>query len=461
MSQYEELVEAIARMSDDQYIYEKLLTEELQGMRHEEIVALAKKLCGDLKAFVELGEQFADTLPPDNIAKFIEAVKECQDLLIPPKVFGGFCPCLKPARSGPEYDKRFLLAQSKMVASAFMCEACVIGHKAEALFEDANNTDYSTKMNQHFKTLGEITSQGSDKVRIKARAELLAASEGVSKFIAFYFDDEHCDARKSSFSKDALSRIAKTQEMLNPPSSSSSGGSGSPSNKAGGGASNAGGIATPKAGAATGTGVLSARILIKAQSSLQEILNSAAAMSFEKARDTCNELEDLSEELKGARAFECAQFAELKKRMIAADLNPELSALKEDCETSYTGTSSQILHAKKRWEDVKKNSKSRPVAEYDESEEIKAGGASSGMGSIAASVPDLDPAALGKNMGKAMSKVGTGGKNVMKGALSTVVGIAQLVKEDLTDLAGGGGGSGEKHTTTKKKSSGTSGAKKK
>ena len=39
---------------------------------------------------------------------------------MPPKVFGGLCPCLKTARDGPEYDRKFMVVMAKVRTHTLM-----------------------------------------------------------------------------------------------------------------------------------------------------------------------------------------------------------------------------------------------------------------------------------------------------------------------------------------------------
>ena len=111
---------------------------------------------------------------------------------------------------------------------------------------------------------------------------------------------------------------------------------------------------------------ISRRILVKAQSSLQEIMNSAAMVSNTKSRDALTELDTLTAELKTIRSVQVAGFAELER--IATDLNigEELRRWKEDTDDMNADAGSKLRDSVKRWSTVKAQSSPRPVAEYTE-----------------------------------------------------------------------------------------------
>ncbi len=110
---FEVFVNILNQLEQDQTLYESELgNDDLTGVKHEEIIKLGGIMCKRLQTLAEKGQNFADTLQSDFLPKLIETIHLYQNLIMPPKVFGGFCPCLKPTRSGVEYDKKFLTAKS-------------------------------------------------------------------------------------------------------------------------------------------------------------------------------------------------------------------------------------------------------------------------------------------------------------------------------------------------------------
>lgn len=147
------------------------------------------------KLFIEMGKMFADSQQPDVISKMLQSIQEYVILLMPPKVFGGFCPCLKPARFGPEYERQYLLARSKVVAACFLVDAILIENKAEKFNMDSMHfADYANKLNSLFNLLSNISSRGNEQAREQAKNELLQAFEQVNKFMKI-FEEETAEFR--------------------------------------------------------------------------------------------------------------------------------------------------------------------------------------------------------------------------------------------------------------------------
>jgi hypothetical protein len=123
-------------------------------------------MCKKIRSFANAGQTFADSLQPDFLAKIIDSIQDYSNLIMPPKVFGGFCPCLKPAREGPEYDKKFQITMSKVVSTLFVCQAVLIENQGEQLNMDSMHfADYSNRMNTLHTTLGSISTKGSEQAR--------------------------------------------------------------------------------------------------------------------------------------------------------------------------------------------------------------------------------------------------------------------------------------------------------
>jgi hypothetical protein len=361
---YQVFLNTLAQLEQDQTLYEADLeqNEELKGIQHEEIIKLGGLLCKRLQKFAEKGETFADQLAPDLLPRLQDAMVSYQTLIVPPKIFGGFCPCLKPARSGPEYDKKLFLTKAKMVAASFLAQAVLIESKGEEHnMESVQYADYVSKMNIVFKQLDEVKYGNSEKSLEAARLKLLAATETVDRFVQLFGEY----GGKKDFKMEALRRIRQIQEMLdiktlvaeNKPSRTPTNGKPSANNN------NNNNAATPNGGSST----VSKRLLIKAQSSMQEIMNSAAAISSTQAKDNLKNLESLGKLLKKSRDLEIAQFQQLEEAMAEHNLLEDLARLRESCVMTYTEASVKVKDATKRWTVVKNQSVPRKVAEYDDS----------------------------------------------------------------------------------------------
>lgn len=375
----------LTQLEQDQTFYESELGgSELEGLEHEEIVKLGGIMVKRLQKFAEKGRSFADNLPPDFVNRLIDTIQCYQDLIMPPKVLGGFCPCLKPARSGPEYETKLLTAKSKMTACVFNVQAVLIEAKGEIHNMDSMHyADYVNKMNVVFNTLSDINCSGSDKALENARKKLLAGATAVDKFIQHFGDS----GGKADFKAEAIRRINATQELLN--------------NRQ----KNEDGAFMP----------LSRRVLIKAQSSLQEIMNSAAAIALTQAKDNLDSLEKLATLLKKIRDQEVGTFKKIEDDMHAHNLMELLDRLREDSDVLYSDANSKLRDALKRWTTIKNQSNPRKVAEYVEEVDQ-----SLMRPPIPGINPDVDPQKLFQQAGKKVQAV----TKIAKGAMGQTLGHA-------------------------------------
>lgn len=399
---YEVFTDKLNQLDQDQSLFESELGDNDKGVQHEELVKLGGIMLKRLHKFAEKGQTFADTLPSDFLPKLIEAIQTYQNLMMPPKVFGGLCPCLKPARSGPEYEKKFLIAKSKMVTTIFVTQAVLIEYKGEQHnMESMHFNEYVNKMNSIFTTLSDIKYQNnSDKVLENARKNLLSATDAVDRFVNYFGDS----GGSTEFKAEALRRIKATKDLL----------AARPVN--------AEGVQLP----------IGKRILIKSQSNLQEIMNSAAAIALTKAKENLSSLESLSRMLKKSRDTEISTLNQMEDKMHENNLMDVLHRLREDSEIVHSDTSSKLRDAIKRWTNVKNLAVPRKVAEYEEETDH-----SSAMQSIplVGSNPEIDPQKLFKETGKKISNVGKLTGKFTKDAVNHVSGVVNLAATDLVNFA--------------------------
>eukprot|EP01036_Dinobryon_divergens_P030405 gene30405-39647_t len=343
MASYQDFLDYLAQLQEDQSLFESELgTAELQGVQHEEIVKMGKQLLKKLRQFAKMGRSFAETLPPDFVSKLTDSIVCYRDLIMPPKVCGGYCPCLKPARS-------------------------------------------------------EIKCSGSEKALENARKKLQPCIVSIEKFISNFEED----FSEGSFKVDATRRLKSTQELLVSRQQASDG-----------------------EGISTGMPI-SRRVLVKAQSTLQEIMNSAANISSAKAKEHLLELDKLSTDLKKARDQEINTFNHLEDGMHENNLMDMLHRLREDSEVLHSDANSKVRDSIKRWSTVKTLSVPRKVVEYqEETEYLKPGSISIGPPPIA----DIDPTKLIKKTGTKMNSMGQqlafGVVNVVQVATSEVGSVA-------------------------------------
>lgn len=346
-SQFQAFLNLLQQFAQDQTFYETELinSDELDGKEHEDIIKLGGVMSKRLQKFAEKGESFADTLPNDFLPKLMDAIQSYQLLIVPPKSFGGFCPCLKPARSGVEYEKKMLVTNAKMVSVIFISYAVIIENKGEQHNMDSMHySDYCNKMLTVFNQLNEVklmNSNVSEKGLEASRKKLLACTEAVDKFIQHFGES----GGSEEFKTVAQRRIRAAQEALAQQRQNANA------------KDNPGAISTAR------------RQLINVQASLQEVMNSAAAISAEQAKVNLEALDNLAKILKKSREAEVNQFNELEEKMAEFVLMDVLHRLREDSEVIHSDANSKLRDSIKRWEAVKKQSQPRKVAEYIEEPE--------------------------------------------------------------------------------------------
>lgn len=355
---YQKFREVLAQLEEDQSLFESEIGHELQGIHHENLIRLGGKMCKKLVVLAKLGRNFAESIQPtDFIPKITEAMEEYENLIMPPKVFGGFCPCLKPARDGPEYDKRFRAVFAKVVSALFVCQAVVIEHSGERLnTESMHFKDYITRMKTVHDILHAVSTKGNEQIREKCRVELLASVEAVNKFMKLF------DVDTQEYAGEVTSTLNSVSDLLQ-------------SRREGG---------------------LDRRALVSAQSSLQEVMNSAASVSMKKAKESLAAIEALVKNLKDIREAELAAFDDMEPRIRESGLTEMLARLKEDSEIVYSDANLKLRDGAKRWTQVKGGSMPRAVAEYKEDTFIPTGGGLSDP----ITLPTMDPEKLFRGTGK-------------------------------------------------------------
>jgi hypothetical protein len=395
---FEVFVNILNQLEQDQTLYESELgNDDLAGVKHEEIIKLGGIMCKRFQKLAEKGQSFAETLSSDFLPKLIETIHLYQNLIMPPKILGGFCPCLKPARSGVEYDKKFLTAKSKMVSSIFCTQAVLIEHKGEQHNMDSMHyADYANKMNKIFDSLSDIKcNTNNEKSLENARKKLLTSVDNVDKFIQHFGES----GGKVEFKAEATRRIRTAQELLTTRQTS------------------ADGVAMP----------IGRRVLIKAQSSLQEIMNSAAAIAATQARENLQALDSLQKLLKKSRDIEVNQFNSMEVEMNELNIIDILSRLREDSEILHSDASSKLRDAVKRWTSIKNQAVPRKVAEYKE--DPSEFSMPTPMGGVVVPVnPDLNPQKIFQDTGNKIKVVGKFAEKITKEAVTGVNGVVGEVK---------------------------------
>jgi len=281
---------------------------------------------------------------------------------------------------GPDFDRQYTVVLVKVITTIFIPKAIIIEDKGETLNVDSVQYQaYTNKMCEIFKTLENIqTQKNSEAAKENARVELLGALEKVNKFLRSFEEETE------EFKNEALRRATMAHEILENPNKE-----------------------------------ITRRTLVKAQSSLQEIMNSAADVSLNKAKSALQELEHLTAVLNKARSEQQEGFQRLEGEMQENGTMNFFNKLREDIDINQSDASSKLRDATKRWTNIRQLSNPRPVVEYKE--EITTDNLFGSSATMMSSPKE--------GVSKSMSHVGAAGQKVLSAPGNAVLGVFDKVAE--------------------------------
>lgn len=375
------------------------------------------------------------------LAMFNTAMKDYTELLMPKKVFGGLCSCLKPARSGTVYEKRYFNVRSQLVQAKLGGVAAVIEMKGESLFDDAQSyIKYAKDLNSIQDLLVGIKSnKATDQGREQAKNELTGAVEKIKQFLKAH------DKIIEEYYVESQRRVKAAQELLTNSNYTKR--------------SKQGNDVTDRSGAVP----ISNRTLVKVQSSLQEIMNSAASVSDSKARESLNDISDLEKDLKEENDKCVKHLKVLKQDMLNLGLDDKFDEINNSCVQLNTDAVSKLKSGSKKWKLIKEQSQPRKVVEFVDESSIS--GVVSSAGSSAVSKfkeigekvvhnPTTVPGDMIEGIGGVM-------KSTFSGAVSGAVTLGKkLTGQETSDNASVSSNGSKTSTTSKNTAAGTSNKKK-
>jgi hypothetical protein len=155
-------------------------------------------------------------------------------------------------------------------------------------------------------------------------------------------------------------------------------------------------------------------------------MNSAALVSQGKAKESLKQLDSLSTELKAVRAKQLNAITAIEPRMTELNISEDLVHLKEAADINYQDAATRIRDATKRWNTVKSQSSTRPVAEYSEEVVTSPNLLTNPINAMGAP----DPTKMLSDTGKSISNIGkTIGKQpgtLFRGGAKAVVAAAKF-----------------------------------
>lgn len=403
MSIREQFVEKVSKLSDEL----PSLSGDFRDAKHAKLFDFVRQSLNAYKPLCDLPHDQIKHIQDSSLHSLIMDIDDFLLLMNPPSVCDGWCFCLAPPRSGSAYDSSLLKCQIRLCASAFTARLLLTEAKVETLgLDSVKYVEYVNKMNQIATALSNIATGKTitDDMKLRARDELISSMEGIERFIKYYFESE-----SDEFRAEALRRISATSSVLE--------------------------------------AKYNRRNLVRAQASLQEIMNSAASISANAARDAMDDLDKCAEQVKRFRQEQVTRMNDLEDDFHALELTSALDHYREECEISYSALDPKIKDVAKRWKLVKSQSTFRTVVVY---EEDKPAPAPNSMAS--AIVPNVlaeaavDSSKMMVSAGKTVVGVGKsvvavptmavkGGAKAMMGAANEAVNLAKSGAEGAVNLA--------------------------
>ena len=328
-------MDVLSQLEEDQSFYEAQFGHEYRGMPHFELIDLGGRMCKKVRLFADFG--LTNDLQGVFVAKVIDVINEYVNLLVPPKVCGGYCPCLKPSRIGPEYEKRFVIVLCKVVSVLFESEAVVIEFCGERLnLASMHFIEYLSRMNVIHGSLTAASDKVTEASREEARIELIAIVGAVKRFLI-------------SFNSDTIELISQSEDNLETIS---------------------------EILVAPAEWNVAQLVLVKVISTLQKILNSAVRIALDKAMENLHTLCSLDQQLLRAWNNGVALFCAIEGRVSDRNLIDILHTLVRESEDINYTTNTRIKGAIKNWTSIKCRSVQRPIMvcrnEFENAQEFEA-----------------------------------------------------------------------------------------
>lgn len=409
----------------------------------ESFLPLGRELILSLLRIAKKGEVFTDNIETkdylDRMAHILESYYDV--LYMPPKMFGGICQCiLGRRRTGLAFERKCAAAYSKAAFAVFTSKILLIeGRLNDILNAGQRFTDIANKATFIFKCLSNVNPKGNDNNREKARVALQSGCNDVHIFVSEFFDELYgivtTDEKVSDSNGtklEALRRIriaddnlaaAKPGSARNEDNSASGHGRGVPVNNS----------------VASNNRI---KLLVKCQSSLQEIMNTAMSK--------CRPI--ILENLRLLQAIEKLvneSFSVFKQRLKESEdpndpvkVKDEINRYSEEVAQRHSDLTSYIVEANSRWDGITNQCVMRPVATFvdDTPPPVVAH----------TNIIDIDPLkqtgkAIGNIGGKGVSLVKEGAQNIKEGAMNVGNIAKELIFGDDSDNFMGGGNSKGSH----------------
>lgn len=319
------------------------------------------------------------------------------EFMIPPDPFGGFCPCLKPQREGPVYEKQMQRVQMRIMNSILMAQYALIeGRIHESMTLTSQYSESSIKISAIQDRLEMKYSKHEQHVLDSARLKLLSIAEEAEVFVRTHLETESIELKAEANRRVniAITELSKT---------------------------------------------LPYKSLVMNQASLQEVMNTCAASMERKAKSMLREVDDILESLRSTKLRESEHMKTL--------LNPSVQMLdlmnehQNESELFVIEIERKLDEVSNKWRQIKSQSVCRPVVSFEEEVPMHhTQKPSTSPGEILS-----DPKKALKQTGKSIEKIGKGiasvplkGLELVADGVDGFANIATSGANKVAELAGKG-----------------------
>ena len=358
--------------------------------RHSDLIQQGAVFCVHLKKLKEAGKAAILRLPRKFIGNRIDCMNTYTEFMIPPDPFGGLCPCLKPQRAGPDYEKQLKRIEMQIMSSTLMTEYAEIEIEVfDALTFTSQYTESSMRISSLQDRLEIVYPKDDPQALDTARRKLQSIAEEIEQFVRSHLETEDLELKA-----EANRRVNLAIEGLS--------------------------LSQPY------------KSLILNQASLQEVMNTCAASNERKAKLMLRQLDHLTEKLRGIKEKESAHLKMLMDP--SSQMLDVMNEYQNEAELFVDEVERRLDDAGNQWRQIKAQSACRPVATFEEDLASNSLKQSNNPGEIL-----IDPKKALKKTGKSIEKIGKGIASVPLKGLELVAdgvdGFANIATSGATKVA--------------------------
>lgn len=327
--------------------------------RHSSLIQQGASLCDHLRRCNDAGNSAAQRFPRKFLANRIECMDAYTEFMIPPDPFGGLCPCLKPQREGPAYEKQMQRIQMRIMNSILMAQYALIEVRVhESMTLTSQCSESSIKISAIQDRLEMRYSKIEQHALDSARLKLLSIAEEAEVFARTHLESESIELKAEANRRVGIA-IAELSRNL------------------------------------------PYKSLVMNQASLQEVMNTCAASMERKAKAMLREIDDMIESLRNTKLKESEHMKTLMDPSVQMlDL---MNEHQNESELFVIEIERKLDEVSNKWRQIKSQSVCRPVVSFEDEIPVHTQKQSASPGEILA-----DPKKALKQTGKSIEKIGKG-----------------------------------------------------